>query len=133
MLKSIVIEDIIDAIEQSQSISPSTDYENVTQETLETAGKMFTYLSFCPSNTHKFYKDLFTEESPRNIILATISMLKTTRNANRISSGQIFLNIAEKLKINNHYRNINDLTSGYCTTNCNEILKVLGKFHIVRD
>ena len=134
MLKSIVIEDIIDAIEQSQNISPTTDlYENVTQETFETAGKMFTYLGFCPPDTHKFYKDLFTEESPRNIILATISMLKTTRNANRISSGQIFLNIAEKLKINNHYRNINDLTSGNCTTNCNEILKVLGKFHIVRD
>ena len=134
MLKSIVIEDIIDAIEQSQNITTTADlYENVAKETFETAGKMFTYLGFCPPDTHKFYKDLFTEESPRNIILATISMLKTTRNANRISSGQIFLNIAEKLKINNHYRNINDLTSGYCTTNCNEILKVLGKFHIVRD
>ena len=127
MLKSIVIEDIIDAIEQSQSISQSTDYENVTQETLETAGKMFTYLSLCPPNTHKFYYDLFTDESPKNIILAIISMLKTTRNANKISSDKIFLNVAEKLKINNHYRNIKDLTSANCTTSCNEILNVLGR------
>ena len=128
MLKSIVIEDIIDAIEQSQNISPTTDlYENVTQETFETAGKMFTYLGFCPPNTHKFYLDLFNEESTKNIMLAMISMLKTTRNANRISSEQIFLNVAEKLKINNHYRNIKDLTSANCTTSCNEILNVLGK------
>ena len=88
---------------------------------------MFTYLGFCPPDTHKFYEDLFTDESPKNIILAMISMLKTTRNANRISSEQIFLNVAEKLKINNHYRNIKDLTSGNCTTSCNEILNVLGK------
>ena len=128
MLKSIVIEDIIDAIEQSQNISQTTDlYENITHETFETAGKMFTYLGFCPPNTHQFYEVLFTEESPKNIILAMISMLKTTRNANRISSEQIFLNVAEKLKINNHYRNIKDLTSANCTGSCNEILNVLGK------
>ena len=127
MLKSNIIENITDAIEQSQSISFTTEYENVTQETLETAGKMFTYLGFCPPDTHKFYKDLFTEETPKNIILAMISMLKTTRNANRISSEQIFLNVAEKLKINNHYRNIKDLIYANCTTSCNEITNVLGK------
>ena len=75
---------------------------------------------------HKFYDDLFTEESPKNIILAMLSMLKTTRNADRISSQKIFLNVADKLKIDNHYSNINDLTSANCTTNCNDILKVLG-------
>ena len=127
MLKSIVIEDIIDAIEQSQNISQTTDlYENITHETFETAGKMFTYLGFCPPNTHRFYEVLFTEESPKNIILAMLSMLKTTRNADRISSRKIFLNVAEKLKIDNHYSNINDLTSANCTMNCNDILKVLG-------
>ena len=49
------------------------------------------------------------------------------QKTNRISSEQIFLNVAEKLKINNHYRNIKDLTSANCTTSCNEILNVLGK------
>ena len=127
MLRFDVIEDIIDAIEQSQNISSTTDlYENVTQETFDTAGKIFTYLGLCPPDTHKFYDDLFTEETPKNIILAMLSMLKTTRNADRISSQKIFLNVADKLKIDNHYSNINDLTSANCTMNCNDILKVLG-------
>ena len=129
MLKSNFISNLTDAIEQNQNLSSSRElYGNVSQETFEIAGKIFTYLGFCPSATHELYKDLFYE-SPKEIISAMISILKTSRNADKKSAYKIFLKVAEKLKINN-YKNIKDLNDGNCTKDCNESFNVLGKIFI---
>ena len=131
MLKVNAVRDLIDEIEKDRNINSTTElYENVTQETLETAGEMFTFLTFCPPETHAFYDDLF-KETPKNMILAIISMLKTARNAVKESTKNIALKTFEKLKINNHYRNIEDLNIGNCTLNCNDFLNTLSKIFFI--
>ena len=87
---------------------------------------MATYLSLCPSDTHSFYDILFRSETPKNIVLAMLSMLKTTRNAGKIAAEKIVGKVAEKLKIN-HFKNIDDLINGKCTTNCTDIFEFFGK------
>ena len=127
LFKSDVIKDIIDGIEQRRNLNSTSDlYKNVTQETFDMAAKMATYLFLCPSDTHSFYDVLFRTETPKNIVLAMLSMLKTTRNAGKIAAEKIVGKVAEKLKID-HFKNIDDLINGKCTTNCTDILEIFGK------
>ena len=63
----------IEAFEKQLDMNPSEiTFENMTTEILENAGNMFVYLNYCPGNLKSwlvFYKDLFQNESPAQILL----------------------------------------------------------------
>ena len=52
--------------------------KNISVKNLQIAGEMFTYLMYCPPNRfHLMIREILNTESPRNIILALSSMMKT--------------------------------------------------------
>ena len=62
-----------------------------TNKTLETAAKIFTYLNLCPpKKLISFYEDLFNTASAKNMTLALLSILKTSKNAVKQSSAKIY-------------------------------------------
>ena len=112
-------------------------YKNVTDKTLQTAAEMFMYLNICPKkHLNEFLKELTISASPRKILLALISVIKTTRNAAKIISTKIFIKAMEMFQLQN-YKIIDTITKdkGFkeCREEqdvlCMEALKVLGKIH----
>ena len=77
-------------------------FENITNETLENAAKMFTYLNFCPSKLLFLYKRLLKTASPREMILTMTSLLKNSQNAAKVSSTKIFIKTMEILNLRNY-------------------------------
>ena len=47
-------------------------FDNVTDETLHIAAKMFTYLNYCPPHMFNLIKDLINNDSPKNILLVEL-------------------------------------------------------------
>ena len=93
----------------------TTSYENVSERTLETAAEMFTYLNQCPQE-HKllsFYKDLFKSASPKDIILALTSIMKTTNNLEKEKSVNIFRKVMESINLLN-YEDLQIIIKGNC-------------------
>ena len=85
--------------------------KNVTKKTLEQAAQMFTYLNYCPPHLYYFLRKIEFSETPKNILLAIISIIKTRNNAEKRSSTKIFTKIMEKLKLHNH-KDIDIITKG---------------------
>ena len=108
-------------------------FEGVSQETLETAAEMFTYLNFCPTKIFSFYKDLFTNATAKDITLALTSIMKASvSDAHRISSTRIFEKCSDSFKLN-LYKDVDILTLfGFpekcksSTEDCDESFKVFG-------
>ena len=93
-------------------------YENISKETLETAAEMFTYLNHCPQE-HKllsFYKYLFKTASPKDIILALTSIMKTTKDLEKEKSENIFRKVMESFKLLT-YENLQIIIKGNCYSN----------------
>ena len=89
-------------------------YENVSVETLHTAGKMFTYLNTCPPlKVHDFYRDLFETATTREIILVMINIMKTSQNYEKKSAYYIFKKFMGIMNLT-QYENIQILTKGRC-------------------
>ena len=61
----------------------STPDINVLKRTLKTAAEMFTYLNYCPPKLISFSKHVFQTGTPREIILALTSAIKTSQNVNK--------------------------------------------------
>ena len=62
-----------------QIISSDIIFENMTEESLKKAAEMFIHLTSCSETVRSwffFYKDLFTEQSPAQIILTLNRVLK---------------------------------------------------------
>ena len=92
----------------------------VSDTSLQSAGEMFTYLNYCPLIIPKYAllsAYLFKTGTPREIILALTSAIKTSQNVdeknNLIKS---FLKVMEILGLN-HYEKFQILTKGKCYTN----------------
>ena len=86
--------------------------EEISEGTLKTAADMFTYLNFCPTKLFSFYTDLFTSATPKEIILALTSIMKSSvSEAHRRSSIKIFDKTTNILKLYN-YKDIEILTLG---------------------
>ena len=71
--------------------------ENVTDETLQMAVEMFTYMNFFPPKLILLYKKLFQNESPKKIILAMASILKASEGPSKESSKKIWFKLKEYL------------------------------------
>ena len=87
----------VKAVEQILNmVSSELILENITTEDLKNGAEMFVYLNYCPGNLKSwfvFYKDLFQNQSPAQIMLTLNRMMKvatTPRN-------KFFKNLAHKL------------------------------------
>ena len=70
------------AEEQLKTNSSDERFNNMTAEDLKTAAEMFIYLNMCPEAIKPwivFYKEIFENESPDQIILTLNRMMKGTR------------------------------------------------------
>ena len=114
----------------------STSFDDVSEETLETAAKMFTYLNFCQNELFSFYADLFSNASPKEIMLALRSINKASITAaHKISSTKIFDRFTSISKLT-HYKDIEKLAlTGFpenCKSkagSCNEIINLMGNLN----
>jgi len=79
--------------------SKSSENENIN---FETAGQMFTYLNICPPKFFYLLKNLLNSETPKRILLAMTSILKTSQNAQLRSNTKIFMKIMTYFKLNSH-------------------------------
>ena len=71
-----------------------------TRKLLETAAQMFTYLNYCPLFTSLyFYEDLFKTATPKDILLALTNVIKSSQNADNISSNKIFTKVMDMFKL----------------------------------
>ena len=103
------IEKIINIVEDKLKINASvTPHENVTGETLQTAGEMFIYVSVCPHALISFYHDLFKTSSSREILLALTSIMKTSQNSAKETSVKLF---SKLLKNSVQFDNIQGIPS----------------------
>ena len=84
-------------------------FENITYKTLQISYFTFTYLCFCPPELFNFLNHLTKTKSPKTILLALTSILKTSQNAAKESSRKIFTQAMEIFRLN-HYKQINIVT-----------------------
>ena len=99
LLPDTYIKDNIDVVEetfkQHIEIKPK---KSLSHETLQFAANLFTYLSYCP--TKDFYVlSVIKSESAKNILLALISMMKTSKNAGIKTSTEIFTKAMEMFQL----------------------------------
>ena len=116
LLSPNVIQENQNKVEKELEFNAKTTlYENVSERTLQTAAEMFTYLNQCPQE-HKllsFYKDLFKSASPKDIILALTSVMKTTNNLEKEKSVNIFRKVMESINLLN-YEDLQIIIKGNC-------------------
>ena len=112
------IQDNINSIASELQLNiTSTVNQNVSFKTLRTAGEMFIYLNYCPPYipiNALLCAYLFKTGTPREIILAFTSVMKSPKNA--IEFIEAFLNIMNTLSLKK-FENIQISTKGNCYTN----------------
>ena len=76
--------------------------EDVTKETLNTAGKMFTYMNLCYDIGH-LYKDIF-KDLPKNMIFALKDIRRKSVGSNKLIAEKIWSFVTLKLNLTTHYK-----------------------------
>ena len=90
--------------------------KSVSDKISKTAAEMFTYLNFCPNKLQYFPKHLFHSGTPKEIILAMTSIMKTSQNAAKEAATEIITLTMESLGLN-HFEEIQMITKGKCLPN----------------
>ena len=138
LLSDSYIKDNIDVVEEKLKLNIETDHnKKVSDETLQFAANLFTYLNYCPNKDFHVLLSIIKSESAKNILLTLTSMMKTSQNAGKISSTKIFTKAMEIFSLF-IYRDIDAITKekGFDhLRNYNkqyiETLKVLGQKDIL--
>ena len=90
-------------------------YQNVSRETLKAASKMFLYINSCSMSMKPwflFYKDLFQNHSPDQIMLTLNRIMKSNRNKKLISiTKKLFKKINSLLSLK--YLDIENVIKGH--------------------
>ena len=115
------IQDILNNLAAKLKLNlTSNPNKNVSDKILETAAKMFTYLNFCPSlmPKHNFLQAyLFKTGTPTEIILALISMMKTSQNVDEKGNIiEVFGTLMGYLKLES-YKEVQSITKRICYLN----------------
>ena len=76
--------------------------EDVTKETLNTAGEMFTYMNLCYDIGH-LYKDIF-KDLPRNMIFALKDIRRKSVGSNKLIAEKIWSFVTKKLNLTTYYK-----------------------------
>ena len=105
----------------AEKVDKSTTNKHISQETLfNTAAEMFTYLTYCPSiipNNLLFQAHLLQSSTPKEMIIALTSFLKTSNNAaDKTGAVDTLVKVLESLKLN-QYEHIQIITKGKCYSN----------------
>ena len=143
--KALLVDDFIksniDSLAEKLLLNPtSVPNENVSHKSLKTAGEMFTYLNYCPNiDLEDIITDVLENGTPKDIILAFISILKASKSSIKQSIRNLLLKVMESCKLDT-YEKIQILTKGKCYTNgtfstctskmnfTDEDIRQLGKF-----
>ena len=129
------IKNNIDVVEEKLKLNIERDpNKNVSDETLQFAAKLFTYLNYCPTKDFYVLSSVIKSESAKNILLALTSMMKTSQNAGKKSITKIFTKAMEIFKFS-IYKDIDEFTKKMGIDNwrndmknSDEILEVLGHY-----
>ena len=107
LVDNILFENIMNVLQEKVQMNTTIEpLENVTQETLETATEMFTYLFSCPpKEIISFYKHLLNTGTPKDIMIAMSNILRISQNAARESSYRIFIEAMTKMNLNQYGKN----------------------------
>ena len=113
LLTENLIQENSNYIESKIILNQNTTVQNVTIPTgiFKSAAEIFTYLNYCPPKLYFFMKGLLKTDSPTSIILALTSIIKSSRNAAKESSIEIFLKAMNDFKLNT-YEDIESLVNG---------------------
>ena len=91
------------------SLKPNVSYQNK----LKTAAEMFTYLNFCPPLSLSLLRSILKYQTPRDVILGLTSIMKTSKNAEKQTSLNIFMKVMEIMKLD-HHKQIQFITTKKC-------------------
>ena len=107
------IKDITKSLADGLNLNISTvPRKNVTDESLQTAAQIFTYLNFCPpKKIPSLIMLVFKNSKPKDIIFALKSIIKTSNILVKKSSVQILSKFMEDLSLN-QYKAIQIITKG---------------------
>ena len=94
----------------------TTPNDNVTYETLKTAGEMFIYLNYCPDRLLPLMEHILKNEKPKDIILALTSIKKYPKVSTKESSEKIMRKVLERMNLL-QYENFQIITKGKCYVN----------------
>ena len=100
-------------LEQFQT---STENRNVSEETIQTAAKMFTYLNHCPPKLLSFVENLVTTGRAKDMILGLSNAKITFEGYVKQSSSKILIKMMETLNLK-QFQKIQIITKGKC---CNK-------------
>ena len=93
---------------------------NVSEETLQTAAEMFTYLNFCPSHLPKhlvYMVYIFKSGTLKDIIFALTSAIKIVQNSDEKNKMmEVLFEVMDFYKLN-HYEKIQMISKGKCFKN----------------
>ena len=99
LLSDSYIKDNIDFVEEKLNLHITiTPNKNVSDETLQFAAKLFTYLNYCPTKDFYVLPSVIKSESAKNILLALTSMMKTSKNAG-LKTSEIFTKAMEMFQL----------------------------------
>ena len=93
-----------------------TPHEKVKDETLQTAGEMFTFLNYCPDTFESLISHIIKTGRPKEMILALTSTIKSSRKVVKKSSIKIFQKLMANLNLRT-YEKIQMITKEKCFIN----------------
>ena len=100
LLEETLINNIIGELENRLNITQdSSIHSDVTNQILQAAAQIFTFLNFCPPKILKFYESLFRNASSKNILLALTNVVKVSQNAAKRSAIKILQTTLKTLRL----------------------------------
>ena len=128
--RNSVIEDQLEFIEMSLGLvntSHNPLSENITSKELETAGKMFVYLTNCQEQEYvawlRLYQDLFDNFDLRTILANLARVRAAASHLGKLKELELVTRLLEKISSLKHlkYQTINQLHSGQTTADSGEV------------
>ena len=140
-----VMEKQLEFIETSLGLVNTSHYplsENITTEDLETAGRMFVYLTNCPEKEYvawlRLYQDLFENYDLRTILANLARVRAAAKRLGKLKELELATRLLEKISSLKHlkYQLINHLHSGdlgEVSDDNNELLGLVSLYQNITD
>ena len=128
--KNSVMEEQLKSIEMSLGLVNTSHYplsENITAEDLETAGRMFVYLTNCPEKDYvawlRLYQDLFENYDLRTILANLARVRAAAKRLGKLKELELATRLLEKISDLKQlkYQLINQLDSGETRTDLGQV------------
>ena len=111
------IEETITIVEKTLQLNASLIAKKpIPAEILKNGAEMFTYLNYCPPKLYSFISHLISNGSPKEMILALITIKRKLLNAGKHSSAKILIHLLKNLGLR-QYEHIQIITKRNLTRN----------------